>query len=342
MDLIGKDVVHKTFGEGKIIQQDKNFISVSFGKDIKKFQYPSAFSSFLKIKDNSVSEEITVLLRATEEAKIKLMKLEQEAILFKKKAEQAINENQTIKKQSSKKANPRSNIAFKCNYCDGGRSEKQIGYDGICSDYIIYNNIIVENRTWCSSSDSKCLQYYNGEITRNELDNYCSGDGFVCYESQMLRDWKALAGLHVQGDNKGKARAMRNVQANSLCVLTTRDPLNAEDLRYIFAVFLIDETYEGNGRDEGYVCTESEYKIKLALSEAKSLRFWNYYKNEKNPDLKRWGQGLYRYINDEQAAHILRDVAQVKSNTQDKQLAERFYNHFCKINGIDESLLKGI
>ena len=51
-------------------------------------------------------------------------------------------------------------------------------------------------------------------------------------------------------------------------------------LFFIFGVFLVDEAYEGDNREEGYVTTTSKYKISLSLDEAKQMLFWNYYHNE--------------------------------------------------------------
>ena len=48
-----------------------------------------------------------------------------------------------------------------------------------------------------------------------------------------------------------------------------------------------------------------------------------------------FGSGLHRYLTDEQAAQILRDIVTVKSNPKEKEFAQRFFEHFCKINGID-------
>jgi hypothetical protein len=48
---------------------------------------------------------------------------------------------------------------------------------------------------------------------------------------------------------------------------------------------------------------------------------------------------LHRYFEDEQAAQILRDIAKIKVGTTDEQLAADFYEHFCKINGVDASAI---
>ena len=129
------------------------------------------------------------------------------------------------------------------------------------------------------------------------------------------------------------------VQVNSLAVLTTREPYAAEKERFIFGVFLVDEAYEGDNREEGYVTTTSKYKISLSLNEAKQILFWNYYHNENAPEKVAWGQGLHRYVSDIQAASILHDIVIVKAGTEDEALAKEFLEYFCKINGVDSNAL---
>ena len=60
----------------------------------------------------------------------------------------------------------KSNIAFKCNYCDGGSSNKSIGFKLPCSDEIIKYNINEAKHVWCGQAESACYKYLNGEITR--------------------------------------------------------------------------------------------------------------------------------------------------------------------------------
>lgn len=227
----------------------------------------------------------------------------------------------------------RANIAFKCTYSDGGQSNDQIGYCGVCSDEIIEYNL--KNGTWCA--ESLCKKYYDQEMTRSELEDECKNDKYICYESQMLRDWKAMAGVIQKGRNKGKPMKLKQVQINSLCILTTRNPDSTEKQRYIFAVFLVDDSYDGDNWDEGYVAAHSKFKIKLSTEEAHKLLFWNYYANENHPEKPAWGSGLHRYLNDVKAVQILRDIVNVKKGTKDEALANEFLNHFCQVNLVDIS-----
>ncbi|NBL00780.1 MAG: hypothetical protein EOM50_22835 [Erysipelotrichia bacterium] len=174
-------------------------------------------------------------------------------------------------------------------------------------------------------------------MTRSQLDDICNNGGFVCYESQMLREWKALAGVVQTGAKKGQPMKLNQVQNNSLCVLTTRDPNSNENERYIFGVFLVDQTYEGDYLDEGYVTTRSKYRIKFSPREAYKMLFWRYHANSNQPEVPRWSSGLHRYFEDEQAIQILQDIVHLKQGTEEEELANEFLIYFADINNIDIS-----
>lgn len=327
MDLVNKNVFHKILGKGKIISRKDEILIVSFNDIEKKFLFPDSFRFFLEMDDSDVNKWIQdILLTKNNEKKLN-------EVIEKKKSEGKREDSKIIKKIIK-----RANIAFKCNFCDGGQSSEQIGFDGVCCDKVIYNNIHIEKRTWCNSNDCPCLHYYNGKIGRKDLDDRYNNGELICYESLMLRDWKALAGIIQNGDRKGKPMKLQQVQTNSLCILTTRDPKSKENERYIFALFLVDNLYEGDKEEEGYVSTKSEFKIKLAPDEARSLKFWNYHSNENKSTIPAWSSGLHRYFKDIEAAQILKDVIKIKSGTKDEEISIRFFEHFCKINhvSIDE------
>lgn len=331
MDLINMKVSHKVFGDGIIIDKEDSYLTVKFYIGEKKFRYPNAFDGYLSTEDAEfnikIKEEIDTIKRLEEEKKEEIAKKEKENLKVVPVKEE--------KKERKTKVYPRENIAFKCNYCDGGKSDKEIGFNGACSDEIIKNNIEIEQRTWCSSKESDCLSYLNGKISRMELDNIHNDGGYVCYESQMLREWKAMAGIVQRGDRAGQPMKLNKVQNNSLCVLTTRLPNTREEDRFIFAVFLVDENYEGDNYEEGYVSTKSKYKIKLSPKEAENMLFWSYHANENQSEVARWSSGLHRYFGDEQAIQILRDLSLLKEGTEDEELAEAFLQYFARINSID-------
>ena len=324
MNLIGTKVIHKSFGGGIISEIDDEKIYICFEDETKKFVFPDCFYHFLAAVDESETAYIKQLISEKETTMLENRS---------KKEIKTVSKEQTQKRQSKK--DDRNNIAFKCNFCDGGKSKKQIGFQGVCSDEVIYNNIEVEHRTWCSAEDCSCLHYWNGELTREELDDLCTDGGSVCYESQMLREWKATAGFGHHGKREDKPMKLLQVKNNSLCILTTRNPGDKEQDRYIFAVFLIGESDTGNERDAGYVTATSKYKIKLTPQESHSLLFWNYHANQNEESSPAWASGLHRYFGDIMAAQILRDISEAKKGTNDYSLAVEFLKYFCKINKVD-------
>lgn len=329
--MVGRKVTHKVYGCGTITELSNTYLTVNFGDSEKRFVYPDAFEKYLTSVDLEFMEQIHKDIQAKRSA-------HSNSVLS------AIHSSATpiqsqMRSQKHVQKVERSNIAFKCNYCDGGKGRNHIGFQGICSDSILRFNIEKAHHVWCSSEDSPCRCYLDGEITRKELESMMSGGhglNSVCYESHMLRDWMASAGVVQTGDDKGKPMRLLKVQKNSLAILTTREPNAVSDKsRFVFAVFLVDESYEGDNRDAGYVTTNSQWKIELTPIEAHKILFWNYYANPNAPQKIVFGSGLHRYLSDTQAAQILRDIITVKSIPEEKEFAQQFFQHFCKINGID-------
>lgn len=231
------------------------------------------------------------------------------------------------------------NIAIKCSFCDGGQDADKIGYGGICSDDVIKNNIETEKRPVCKNENSFCRQYHDGVIDRRSLDEILENNGFICYESRMLKDFKAFAGYSQSGANKSKPIAMNKLDKNSLCILTTCYPKTVEEMRCIFAAYLVDDSYSDADRKAGHISTNSKYRFSFSHEESQRLLFWNYYANNTKPDLAKWCMGEYRYFDNIIAAQILKDIEEVKKGTNDEKLASEFFGHFCDIKGIDKSLI---
>lgn len=178
------------------------------------------------------------------------------------------------------------------------------------------------------------MQYYRGEITREQLDERFN-EMLVCIESDQLRNWKTLAGRHHNGPRKGMAMRLLYAKKNSLAVLTTRFPQEKEKDRVIYAVFLVEDYYEGNDREDGIVEAEPKYRLSLNLEECKQMPFWKYFANEKQPEKPAWSTGLFRYISDNESAQILKDIAKIKKGTKDEALAAEFLTEYCSLHDID-------
>ena len=334
MNFIGETVLHKSFGNGRIKDVSNGYIIVLFGQEEKHFVFPDAFKQFLKTKNVALVKHV----------KEELVKKETELSAIQKSKSDYLRANgvevRIIKPQVvKKKKQTQGNIAFKSNYCDGGGNADTIGFNGVCSDKMIQYNIKTKKRAWCSDPSCPCCQYWNESISREELEDICQGGGFVCHESQMLRNWRIFAGIVQSGVNKGKPMKLSKVQENTLAVLTTREPNMKEKDRFVFGVFLVDDSYQGDNKEEGYVTTNSKYKIKLSYSEAVKIKFWDFYFNPNCPEEPRMGHGLHRYLTDEQSAQILQAIALLKVGTPEEILASRFFEHFCTINGMDKDML---
>ena len=321
MKLCGEVLKHKFFGRGQIIAFENDYITVLFekSKEEKKFAYPTAFGTFLELENTSFLKEIEQDKNALAQKKAEIERLNEERALLEIEKISMENAGKHVKKPTVKSTD-KNNIAFKCNYCDGGSSSENVGYKGVCSDDTMKFNINVAKHIWCRQPENKCYKYLHGEISREELCKFYEEtksqfSKSVCYESQMLEIWNAGAGVTQNGDKKGTQMSLRNAKPNSLAVLTTKLPFSQDKDRFIFAVFLIDEKREGDKKDDGHVGANAKYRIELSPEEAKGLMFWDYYFNPKMPEKTLLGSGLHRYLTDIQSAQILKKICEIKEGT---------------------------
>lgn len=323
-NMDGREVFHTKFGTGKIISNRAGIISVQFEKRPIRFVYPEVFVQFLSTDDAELNEQVQSDIKRRQGRRIAHT------------ADTGANASQKGSRRDEK--DKKTSVAFKCNYCDGGAEQGGIGFGGVCCGDTIHYNIGTVHRVWCSDVDCPCKQYLDGKINRVELCDSFDNGALVCYESTMLKDWKASAGRVQNGINRDKPMRIVNARVNSLAVLTTRKPHEPDTKRFIFAVFLVGEAFVGDKtEEEGYVKANSKWKIELSPQEASKILFWNYYVNENQPERIALGSGLYRYLSDNQAVQILRDIIKVKTNPSEKEFAQAFLNYFCTVNGIDES-----
>jgi len=340
MNLKNQQVIHKAFGNGTVIEQNGDYITVQFGDTAKKFVSPDAFITFLKCEDTSLQNKL-------KSAYIKKKEITEQKELEKREAQiKAVEESrlkttvrntiQHRKKQVVDRHANENNLAFKCNFCDGGCSDRCLGYKGVCSDEQIRYNIEKKNRAWCSDEkDSFCFKYYKGLITRKELEEQ-HGRKPVCYESKMLIDWKAEAGEDRNGIDGPKARRISNASKNSLAILTTELPdMEGGKERVIFGVFITGVVDEGDDIQAGYVKAFGDYYIELSPEESKKMKFWHYHLNPKNPERIQWGTGLYRYMKDTVCARILADILEIKKGSPEQEKGKEMLEYYCNIKAID-------
>ena len=68
MDMTGKRVHHRSFGDGVITEQKKTTIVVTFRDGAKMFSYPGCFQTYLKILDTDLKEDVQEVVSQHEHA----------------------------------------------------------------------------------------------------------------------------------------------------------------------------------------------------------------------------------------------------------------------------------
>ncbi len=228
-----------------------------------------------------------------------------------------------------------SNVAFKCTYCDGGKSADSVGFKAPCSEEV--RNFNIKTRTWCSGEVCRCKKLANGDISQAEFDskiNPTDRKEFLCYESRMLLDWICYAGVE---QKTGIPMKLNKAQVGSLAVMTTRPIIDGKEApqekTQIFGVFLIAKHNDVSDIG-GSVTAHPKYRIELTPEESKKMLLWKYHANERNEEKAMWGSGLFRYLSDMECCQILRDIVNVVKDENKKELANEFLEQFQQETGI--------
>ncbi|MBP1934842.1 malate synthase [Ammoniphilus resinae] len=152
--------------------------------------------------------------------------------------------------------------------------------------------------------------------------------------TKVFTEWKVFTGVIKSGNNKGKPNKPIRIYQNSVCLLTTRDPSMPEKDRRILGVYMVDKDFIGKFCEDGSIPAHSKLRLQLTEQESDKMRFWKYYLNEKSPHKMTWNTGKYRYFYNVWMAQILHDIVSLKRDTQEQELAQKFFEYFCKMNRI--------
>lgn len=186
------------------------------------------------------------------------------------------------------------NLAFKCTYNDADEGV-YVGFNGTCSvDNIIHN--IKSGRVWCSNEQCPCKQFYDKGFKGEPPE-------FPCYESELFNKWCFGGGVYQHGRYAGKPIGIHKAEVGKIAVLTTLFPDNKEKDRKIVGLFKIGSVED---KDETRVYADEDHRIRLPREEAEQLRFWDYY--SVSGEKPRWGTHLFRYLDDDAIAAILKDL----------------------------------
>lgn len=158
-------------------------------------------------------------------------------------------------------------------------------------------------------------------------------------QNSSFSEWKVFSGVIKSGNNKGKPNKPSRLHQNSAVLLTAIDPNVPEKDRRILGVYMVSEDFVGKLCEDGNIPAHSKYRLQLTEQESDQLLFWKYYLNEKSPNKMVWNSGKYRYFDNIWMAQILHDIVSLKNDPMERELAQQFFKHFCKMNQITEQEL---
>lgn len=153
-------------------------------------------------------------------------------------------------------------------------------------------------------------------------------------KNSSFSEWEVFSGVLKSGNNKGKPNKPSRLHQNSAVLLTAIDSGMPEKDRRILGVYMVNEDFIGKLCIDGNIPAHSKYRIQLTEQESDQLLFWKYYINEKFPEKMTWNTGKYRYFKNLWMAQILLDIVSLKSDPNERELAQQFFKHFCKMNQI--------
>lgn len=160
---------------------------------------------------------------------------------------------------------------------------------------------------------------------------------FWCDEEELttiFSEWKVFTGTIKSGTNKGEPKKPTRIYPNSICLITERDSSMQEKERRIIGLYMVNKDFIGKFCSDGFIPAHSEYRLQLTEQESNEMLFWKYYVNEKTPHKMTWNTGKYRYFENEWMAQILRDIVSMKRDTEESELAQKFFDYFCRMNQI--------
>lgn len=212
-------------------------------------------------------------------------------------------------------------IAFKVTYNDGGATPGGlIGYQGVCSNAAILENVRTRKMTNCSREDGPCRKFVDGNFAGPKPT--LLGREPWCYESTLLsrRPWRFGAGIYHHGPKEGQLIPMRQASIGDIVFLTTAKPGAPEADRFVFATFRIGEISDDA---EWGTVVESDGTMDVRIPDeiAPLNRFWNYYRNADGSEV--WGTGLFRYLSENVTGEILADLM---GWLEDQDAAEIIYD----------------
>lgn len=187
-------------------------------------------------------------------------------------------------------------IALKCNWNDGTQKadSKFPGWSGVCSSPLMKLNVVgPTRRTWCSNKTCACARAITGP------GRLPRGTDKPCYESSLFTNLSFSAG----------GRRIRQTGPGKLAFLTSRRPFTVEDERVIIGAYRIREI----GEHPHFRGQDSVVGVKSSMVRLLETQFLPYWDLVSRPEGGKpaWDTGLTRFLDDADAASILRAIEAV-------------------------------
>ena len=265
MNLIDRQVLHKEFGNGKIIEHTASCVNVLFSSGVKKFLFPDAFGAYLELADQTAAEAVERYSQSKQEE----AEAQRQAQMPAQPPPAKPRRKPAKRKELLKTVTPDSNVAYRC-----------------------------------TSSQAE----------------------------EVLNQWSIPSNNDKKTPNRGCPARLHRY---SVCLITALDEGEPEQLRKIAGVFMLKEDPGRKDTDDRPISAHTKYRVRFLAEEAQSLSYWDFFAGEKCPDQMTWTGGKQRYVDNLRIAQILKEAAAIKKDPAEKELAERFFSHFCKTNRVD-------
>ena len=170
MDLTNKQVLHKSFGKGSIVDCNDSYLLINFKSGNKKFIYPDAFGDYLKLVDKKAADSVDKILQVQErERKIEEARIEEEKAQELEEHQRKVRIEKLLK---GHKIHATSQVVFNC---------KKEELDSIFTDWKISTGTIKSgvnkgkiNKLIRVHQNSVCL-ITSREAGRPEKERYIKG-----------------------------------------------------------------------------------------------------------------------------------------------------------------------
>jgi hypothetical protein len=194
-------------------------------------------------------------------------------------------------------------IAFKVTYNDGGANGSLFGgFNGVCSDRIMVDNVRERKMTYCSTPDNPCRKYIDGSFAgpRPAMP--------PCYEGTLFNDrrFQFGGGVYHHGPKAGEPIPVKGIEPGDIAFLTTLLPGKQQHERIVFGCFRVARTPTLHPSDGYIIESDGTMDVRLPDEVAGQMGFWRYFQNSDGS--KKWGTGLFRHLDQLNAHALLGDL----------------------------------